>query len=382
MSTDTHTIPTDTPLEANPQQPLPSNRSPEPSGKPASGSACAICHSTKPWGESSWCPDCGFYPKLDAVVKSNPELQKTVEDKPEVETPTGPVEEELATQWIVQLMLGIAIVIAITMAIRVLYHYIDGTRGIWTIGQVVAGFIGLCAAQIAAANHSMAKRANTSLMDAVNEPIEVWKSTFEELPQGKERLFLGAWSLTAIVSAILIIGGVNSQMIFGNTKVVKKKPDNVMAVANLSSGVSKNLQPDEEGLIESLQEEELEEPLPDAAKPLTCQIYGFMEDGDPSGVGRILLCSKIKGRLSHVATISVKRLPERVKNNLYNYLDGLRVDSSSIDTRYRGNWVNPIAAADIKFKEWSASDTMVKPKLMRLYAANAGKSSAEKSNQP
>src|SRR5579872_3124978 len=38
------------------------------SAEPAAPKACPQCGSTEPWGFASWCPECGYYPKLSQAI--------------------------------------------------------------------------------------------------------------------------------------------------------------------------------------------------------------------------------------------------------------------------------------------------------------------------
>ena len=326
--------------------------------KRAGMTTCPKCEVASKWGEASWCPLCGYYPELDEIVQNNPALQH----QEAVETVREMTPEE-RYRWILIAFGGVGLVLLFSMAVRVYFYYNDGPRGQWTIVQVLLGLGCFAAGQIMATLYSMSKSTDVTLVDSVLQPLSVWKTTMSELPFGAFRIYTAVWGLSAAVSAALCIGGVTSEMIFGNRHVVYKGKQ-----IDLQKMVEENakVKPQNE-VIESISPPETQpESTIDIKSPMMCQVYGFMRDGSETSVSRLLCCGLVNGELQHVAVVRPRNLKPAAKRKLRLYLNNNLRSEPLVDTRYNATWVDPVISAQIKFDGWSPKDIMIDPQIVRL----------------
>ncbi len=323
---------------------------------------CPKCGIRSSWGEASWCPNCAYYPEIDEIVQSNPELQMREEEAAE--------EQQSAEErhgWILVTIGGVGAILLFSMAVRVFFYYNDGPRGQWCIVQTLVGLACFLVGQLLATKHAMGKSTGIKLEDAVIRPLTVWGSTIHELPRGKQRIYVAVWGMAISLFAMLCIGGVTSEMIFGNT--VAPFRGKKINISKLSQSVPEPS--GDEYLVDSLNDlqEQMEAPeeLPlDLESPLSCQVYGFMRDGSETGVSRLLLCGMANGELRHVAIVGTGSLKASARQKLRDYLNNNTREQPLVDTKYRATWVNPVVGVVVEFDGWSAKNEMNSPKLSKI----------------
>lgn len=383
------TSPIETPVELSSQEEtyVAETRTEQPPTEPPSAYArsngltiCPKCGVRSSWGEASWCPSCAYYPELNGIVQDNPELQMAPEEQDEPRQ----LSAEERYRWILICFGGVGVALLLSMAVRVYFYYNDGPRGQWTIVQTLVGLGCFATGQLLATFYSMSKTDDVTLVDAVNRPLTVWKSTIDELPFGAFRIYAAVWGLSIALFAMLCIGGVTSEMIFGNTKApYRGKKINLKKMAQSAA------QPtgDEEGMTESLEalaeqvEVDEESPLPfDGESPMSCQVYGFMRGGSETSVSRLLLCGLVHGELKHVAVVGTGKLKAGARQKLRAYLNSNTRSKPLVDTKYRGTWVNPVVAVVVKFDGWSPKNEMIDPEVAKISRASTTKNA--KPRQP
>ena len=96
------------------------------------GETCARCHTNQDWGTSSWCPNCGFYPTLDAESVKD-ESWKAAMPVEEESIPEGNLFAQLPA-WFWILMGGIVAIVLTGFYIRVEAADAESTRGMIALG--------------------------------------------------------------------------------------------------------------------------------------------------------------------------------------------------------------------------------------------------------
>lgn len=167
---------------------------------------CPKCDSTEPWGESSWCPACGYYPKLGkkSGLRSGP-----AEDNSDLEES----EEELnllqmammVPGWIYWLSAGLILLLTESLAVRILVPSLSNRSNIallqMLIGINVLGISHVRAYLIAAEDDE-----NLNFFSIVWSPTVIWKTTCKRLPHVRRTVYGGTWGAAMLVFAILFIG--------------------------------------------------------------------------------------------------------------------------------------------------------------------------------
>ena len=116
---------------------------------------CVKCNSTTPWGSSSWCPDCGYYPGVTDVLPQTEVL-------PEQEEETAIVAEKtpLLPQWVI---LAIAIpttIILLSLGARYYFTFYGGDRSLFSFIMFLAGIAALLGAHLLTSFKSMQNDSN------------------------------------------------------------------------------------------------------------------------------------------------------------------------------------------------------------------------------
>lgn len=335
------------------------------------GSACPKCKSTTPWNTSSWCPDCGYYP---GVSDLRPEFEQPVVEEVQAEPQAPP---PLMPPWMAQAMVSTTCILIASACTRYYFTFYGGDRGLVAFLVLVAGTFLAIGTQFKVTFASAQQDTDISPLDAIGKPVEVWRSTLEQLPETGGRITAMACGLTAMFAAVVVIGGIDFESLF-EREAAKKKPEPTMGIMSRMLGAAATMapppKPDDE------QPETLEEALyalgpivdelkagslnlvPSPLEPLRCIVYGFLRDGK-SGF-RLLLAADVAGERVHVGEVESRDLPEHVRVNLREKLNNMAViDRPIVKSRYRGTWVKPTVALSMKFQSWSAQGTMVSPEL-------------------
>ncbi|QDT32084.1 hypothetical protein [Thalassoglobus polymorphus] len=162
---------------------------------------CPGCDSTEPWGGSSWCPKCGYYPKFGKkVVKRDAEEEN--EEEADLDTKTM---LQMVPRWAYFLIGGLVALLVESVAVRVAFPAIQDRSPI-AIFQI---FIGVNVLGLA---HMRAYMIASELNEDINfisifwSPTVIWKTIFERMPEVRKTVMAGSWGLAAILYAILFVG--------------------------------------------------------------------------------------------------------------------------------------------------------------------------------
>lgn len=193
---------------------------------------CPDCKTDTPWGDSPWCPKCGYHPKLKRRIAG----AAADEQEPEDETPLELIDMiKLCPTWIIILSAGVMVVLAGTLTARVqIAHPV--ARSAVALLQVIIGLNVLGIAHVLACMQGARQDDDIGLISLVWAPIRIWKSLCSMLPKGKYILFAGSWSATAILCALLFLGVDTEALIIHYSNAQAK---GVSPIKTLMSGMSK-----------------------------------------------------------------------------------------------------------------------------------------------
>ena len=157
---------------------------------PAAGEDCPKCGSDTPWGRSSWCPECGYFPKAG------------FEGTGIVEEDDGPPPTLLSVipAWVIPTLVGVVAIMIGSVSTRFVYH--DALqRSLVAITQLLV-FTALAMAAHGRASFLTMKTGKSWM--AVFNPGETWASMLARMPATRSLILLLGCSLSGMGSSFLI----------------------------------------------------------------------------------------------------------------------------------------------------------------------------------
>jgi len=178
----------------------PSPEPPADEGAPApvAEAGCPSCGFAGSWGMGSWCPQCGYFPRIGRQGDAVPDSDEAVDELP-------PPVWELVSGWIWALIGGMVAIVAISLLLSVLVRD-PLQRGSAAIMQVFIGTLLGVFSQIRAYMLSARTSENFKFYSIVTSPLAIWRGAIKLLPDSKTVFFLAAWGWTASLSGGLLVG--------------------------------------------------------------------------------------------------------------------------------------------------------------------------------
>lgn len=215
-----------------------------PTSPPSGTQRCPQCRSPEPWGAASWCPNCGYYPKLGRKVTPS-ELESNV--------PTTP---SASYRWAAWLVLGGVACIALSIAsmwiipdpvARAEYGRLQFIAGLLMvlIGQVMAYVV--CARDV----------DDLPVSAIFFEPVQLWLAVLKNLPDYRHTLYVGTWGGLCMILAVFVTG-MNFDGMFAHLKTKKSKGNPLQTLVKMVTAFQNN-DPDSSEEEESQKEEEASE---------------------------------------------------------------------------------------------------------------------------
>jgi hypothetical protein len=186
--------------------------------------ACPQCGSTEPWGISSWCPNCFYHPRMGQMMVAppppDPEVRHFMPGHSAAPDSYADMLKAIPA-WVHPLWMGVVAIFAMSamMSLKMPLGY---ERAVWTLAQAGIGFIAAGAMHVLVFFKAVPNTDKYGPFDLFLKPLDFWRYAIHKLPTGAWRLWIFAWGLTATLSALVLIGGVNYASIF-ETKSTKKK---------------------------------------------------------------------------------------------------------------------------------------------------------------
>ena len=320
------------------------------------GSACPQCGSSESWGENSWCPDCGFYPKF---ATEQPAPKAAVMKS----TPTAAAQERSGKlpKWTYPMLIGVGAIIIGNITLRVLLYLNGGPRSLLSMLELLTGLGVALGATIIAWKEARKRDKRVSLLDCVTSPLSVWQPTVDDLPETHKRVWSLVWGLTMVLCSVVIIGGLRFAALYEDDwgfeapkKVVVEGPSTDKALKVLKAQVVEYQEKKKAG----------ESPEPPTARVL---IYGYLSDNG-SELGRILIALKRGARFKHCGLLKGKDLSEEEYRILLRRVRAFPAEESPVWSVLNANWVQPIVYADVTFKDVMDSGHLVEPSVEKLIA--------------
>ena len=331
---------------------------------------CSECGTYEPWGLSSWCPKCGYYPALGKCV-GQVEVQTEVEDKPQPQTIW-----ELIPEW--GWILGFGTIAAIGLSIGGRYYCSNAAElCLWTLTQATVGFLMFMIAHMIAYLNAVSKSVEFGILSIFLTPLKIWGPTIRRFPAGAWKLDMAIWGLTLVIGAFAIVGGFEFNSLFKDWGVRKSADVNLVASivdqAKEADGGAENLEDalnDFAGGTDKSAEAAI--PLPEekeAAPKLTefdCLLVGYTTL--PSGrIDSVLLAASHKKQLVYAGSIDVNNIPDDVLEVWKDRLPSLKQSTPFVKVRRSATWIKPKITLKVASKGWSEStNRLIKPQFVSL----------------
>ena len=358
---------------------------------------CSECGTYEPWGLSSWCPQCGFYPKLGKCVGQTDMQGQSLEQQPQ---PQNIWELIPAWGWV----LGVGTVAAIGLSVGGRFYCEDpGQLCLWTITQATVGLMMFLVGHFIAYLNAVSRSADFSILSIIVTPFKIWRPAIRRFPQGAWKLDLAVWGLTLVVGAFAIVGGFEFNSLFKDWGV--KKTANVNLLASV---VDQAKSADGEGGADNIEDalndfaggteeedsaasaakakaaaaaqaampapEEKPKPEPEpVAEPETapllefdCLLVGY--SALPNGtIDAVLLASSYNKQLVYAGYIRGSELPEDIRLEWQKRLPQLEQKQPFVKTSQVATWIKPRITLKVSSEGWTdTTHRLIKPQFVSV----------------
>lgn len=367
---------------------------------PSAQETCPRCHTTEPWGQSSWCPRCNYYPVVDAGADAG---QSWSEDLPE--TPQEEVDNRTALEsipaWFWGMLAGVIVIAVSSVAIRMSFAEDEETRGMIALTQLVVGLVSMLTAHGIASKLAFATDRRTNFNDVLLSWFNIWQPTIGRLPASFKQVWAAVWGAIAVITATTIIGGIDYSAPFRTHKKPDVKPLNVIgkvagaaragaakgkdasmdeALGDLASEVAEAeaaMGGIEDGPAKSMEDAlaevgDMDEKLKDmkadldadgikslqdaqnrtAERDLECFVYGVVIDSRKAPVG-LLFAANTRGEDQHVAELKAEDMPKKKFREIALKLYRAVTREPVVPSNRRAIWVKPVVTCRLKFVDFN-----------------------------
>lgn len=395
---------TENPGPARPDEPVI-----EPDASSTAKTGCPSCGFEGSWGMGSWCPQCGYFPRLGRNGEAVPnELDKGDE--------LPPAPWELVSGWVWILIGGMLAIVVQSLLLPVVLRD-PFQRGSAALTQVFVGILLGVTSQVRAYILGSKTSENFAFYSILTSPIGIWRGAVKLLPGSKKVFFMAAWGWTAALSGSLLVGvhwPIYLKAFQDHVKQVReaeaaakaqtqqeKKEDEEekkekeaaeMTFGEFVGEIGKTLTPAEEkprmkfrggkdgdGDVESAinellsdvpadmkEDEEADEALKGAAGGQTdeekapellgqrCVIIGYTANASGE-VRSLLVATPLRdGRLRFAAKLSLESLTNRDLLELRKVLLKLRTRSAACACPFGGTWTRPVLQCRVLNDGWTS----------------------------
>ncbi|MBX3444218.1 MAG: hypothetical protein KF774_17580 [Planctomyces sp.] len=327
---------------------------------------CAECRVTTAWGSTSWCPQCGFHPRLNRKVDVDQETASESDDDPRNIW-------ELLPPWSKALggvcLLSLAEVVAANVLLA---------DSAWRLPAGAAHILlGLAAAGTGHALAYFFGAATTDKMgplDAFVNPVAIWRPALLALPETQRMLQVACVGLIVWLGGMAMIG-----RDFGRIFEVDNKPKKKLVVANPGASLAKNAQGEE---VESIDEAvtqfagegsqaaglaagaanglapgaEAEEVRPYTT--LECVVFGYLPDEEGRIKTLLLAAREADGPWTYAGPLETVGIPLSERQTLARQLRERPIRRPAVRCSVEGVWVRPDIACLVEHRDREADGSL------------------------
>lgn len=152
-----------------------------------------------------WCPACGYCRSLEEAPKGE-KKETPLSPLMEPSTPAKQLSEREIPLWVLGLVLGMAFLAGVSYYAGKQLTALPFERALWTSLQIAGGIGILFLGQFVALVRIAPEDGKLGFKDAII-PFRLYGLIFKRLPQTRFSVWTLGWGLTAIVAALVFIGG-------------------------------------------------------------------------------------------------------------------------------------------------------------------------------
>jgi len=276
-----------------------------------------------------WCSKCGFCRSLEEDAAK---MESVAPARARMPSFLGASEFldllGRAPRWLWVLLAGTAVIALLSLVGNLVLPLASLPRAVWSTAQILLGLLGLFGAQVWALFLIAPGDDKVGAKDAIISG-RLWGLTFDRLPETRRQVWLGGWSLAAMLLGVFVVGGLGYWGQFYNPKrVADKGLLQAVAQAAKDKGGDKSLEESVEDVAntqeltkkdeEKRKEEERkkkEQAKIDKRPTVQCVVIGYMVDADKNLTG--LVVATLEGeRLQYAGTVQRGFTPEASKEVL------------------------------------------------------------------
>lgn len=333
--------------------------------------SCEKCGTPLSAQESLVCQHCGWYASIGSFVEIDQQWEADGTDQ-QLESSAETVD---IPDW-VWLMLGcVVVVVAESIAVRLLTSADSPLRARWSILQLLIGGLTLAVCHLTAFILLMRDDSEAGLLEVVLKPIRPWMARFRELPLKQWLCHAAASSLTAVLMSVLVIGAIPYERLldWGFAKPVSADLQGAIA-AQAQAGTDQSLTEavEELGGTQNLSDQPskakkkktaTDEPV--ERKEEDCVIIGYRAN-DEGMVYLLILAGENFGHLQHVGQVS-PNLPLKELRALSKQLAANTTFDPFIPLQMENvTWVEPKVTCRISFDHKGKKGGLYETKLESL----------------
>ncbi len=336
--------------------------------QPSADVTCTNCGSCESWGQSTFCPLCGYYPTLGSCVDVS---------APEYAEPQAATFSDVIPVWVWGMVAGVVAVLGWSLYANATLPAEGSKRLFWSLAQMGIGAIAIAVGHIAAFTTALVASDKVAPFDFLMKPIETWKPTFTRLPKNVWTVYVAAWGIASILFAALVVGGIPYTELFDSFGP-KEAPKNSIVSAVVSQARTERetdmdmeeamnaFVGDATGDLEKTNDEKEKEAL---AKMMTadCLIAGFVPNPDGS-INRLLIAAVVKQRLRYVGQINGSQLRDEDKQALISRFPKLKRSTPFVKCNTAGLWLQPVLMCRVKYDKLNSRNQMRTIKFIELLA--------------
>jgi hypothetical protein len=156
-----------------------------------------------------WCKACGYCRSLaESEKQAGPPPEAPV--KPNALTATGSALTQMPA-WIWISLIGVLVVVGANYAAGRFVVMSPLQRAVLTSVEIASGILLMFVGQFLGVLRIAPEDSNLGFFDAI-VPFRLYSLVFKRLPTAQTTFYFGAWGITAIVSAVLFVGGLGHWM--------------------------------------------------------------------------------------------------------------------------------------------------------------------------
>ncbi|MCA9038032.1 MAG: hypothetical protein KDA91_23065 [Planctomycetaceae bacterium] len=343
------------------------------------GPLCARCGCTEPWGESSWCPKCGYYPVVETAEEDRMGWRAEVAAEASAEEEVEPNLLNCIPGWMWIMVAGSSSIFIASVMARKFFETTSDHQSYWAWTELLVGAGAAFIAHVWAAIVAKKIDDRLNVSDVIVNWMAVWQPTITKLPASVPRLWMFVWGHTAVICSLFIIGGHDTSMFFrqGPVEDTEVLPDVVGAVA----AAAKSQSTEEESIEDALHkigdpeemlaaeaakmEDEARKQEAPALPQIFCAVFGLRVDrrGTPT---HFLLCGQTRGELQYVGTVSAKSLSRETLRSVTARLAKTNQRRPVVRTIHSGIWVAPKVTMRIEYASLAADGTLLAPRIVSV----------------